>query len=367
MWASKTLHPLYFESAGRLPNFSVSYTAMALAGLASVLLGRVGDRFGDRALARGGIVLYAAGLALRVFPYDVRIAAASGLLAGLGASAVLISLRYWLLAVGSDQERAGVQAARELGTQAGVAVGSAGAGLLVILLGAGESGLSRSLLVAAVLVLAGLPLLPSGPPAEPSAAPAGERAGLRSVLSRNRRGPRGGGAGRQCRATALPAVGAVRRRGGLEQNRCVLLGGSFGGSLALLAAQLWPSAAGAIACSPVVDLRAHAHRAAKQDRRYADWFEKRFGLCQADRAAAAFSPDNLVDTGSVPVLVVHGTADEVVDYGLTKAAVELAQRTGRSWSLVTENDGAHVPASPDSAQTRSDLLLASVARLLDAV
>ncbi|MFE9737468.1 MFS transporter [Streptomyces sp. NPDC006477] len=188
MWLSKTVHPLYFERHGHLVAFGLSYTAMALAGTLSVFVGRLADRWGPRPVMALGSVLYAAGMALRVFHDSPVLAVVSGVVGGIGASSVFIALRTWTLHNADESQRPGVISRREFMNQAGMAVGTGAAGALVAVIGSGDRGYVGVLLLAAAFVLATVAFIPpSKPHVRPDAGkdPA-DRPRLRDVVTQHR-------------------------------------------------------------------------------------------------------------------------------------------------------------------------------------
>ncbi|MFD5479141.1 MFS transporter [Streptomyces hawaiiensis] len=154
MWLSKTVQPLYFERHGHLVAFGLSYTAMAVAGTASVFTGRLADRWGSRPVFVAGALLYAAGMALRVVHALPVVAVVSGFVAGLGASGIFIAIRTWIVHHVAEEQRAGVVARREFMNHAGMALGTGAAGGLVALAGGDDRGYVFVLLLAAGCVLA---------------------------------------------------------------------------------------------------------------------------------------------------------------------------------------------------------------------
>ncbi|MEU1912524.1 MFS transporter [Streptomyces massasporeus] len=154
MWLSKTVQPLYFERHGHLVAFGLSYTAMAVAGTASVFTGRLADRWGSRPVFLAGALLYAVGMALRVVHALPVVAVVSGFVAGLGASGIFIAIRTWIVHHVQEDRRAGVVARREFMTHAGMALGTGAAGGLAALAGGGDRGYVVVLLLAAGCVLA---------------------------------------------------------------------------------------------------------------------------------------------------------------------------------------------------------------------
>lgn len=161
MWLSKTAQPLYFDAYGALGRFGVSYTVMALAGISTAVTGGVVDRIGPATALRGGAALYAIGLLLRLDHGHVAVAAASGAIAGLGASAVLIGVRAWLASSREDELR-GRATLNETATQLGTAIGAGGIAVTVALSTGPVAGYRLGLLVAGLLPLAAIALVPRG-------------------------------------------------------------------------------------------------------------------------------------------------------------------------------------------------------------
>ncbi|QCD55680.1 MFS transporter [Streptomyces hawaiiensis] len=190
MWLSKTVQPLYFERHGHLVAFGLSYTAMAVAGTASVFTGRLADRWGSRPVFLAGTLLYAAGMALRVVHALPVVAVVSGFVAGLGASGIFIAIRTWIVHHVAEEQRAGVVARREFMNHAGMALGTGAAGALVALAGGDDRGYVFVLLLAAGCVLAAaLAVPPDRTAARPGSGTApGDKAGpgLLQTLRGNR-------------------------------------------------------------------------------------------------------------------------------------------------------------------------------------
>lgn len=130
MWTSKTLHPIYFESTGSLANFGLSYSAMALAGYFSFLTGSFTDRIGSAKSLALGSILYSIGLFARAYPESKSIAILSGLIAGIGASMTLNSLRLWMLEKAIADNKARWVGLKSSTAALGTAVGCGLAGLL---------------------------------------------------------------------------------------------------------------------------------------------------------------------------------------------------------------------------------------------
>jgi predicted MFS family arabinose efflux permease len=157
--------------------------------MSAFVIGRVGDRFGHFLIGRMACLCYAVGLALRIDDHNVVAAVVSGALAGLGASAVLISLRVWMLTAIAEEQRPKFLSVREVATQSGVALGTGVAGTLVLILGSGNGGYVRTLLAAAVLAALAAVALPTPPAGRPRPGAPHEdsaRLTLRMLFSRHR-------------------------------------------------------------------------------------------------------------------------------------------------------------------------------------
>lgn len=130
MWTSKILHPIYFESAGSLANFGLSYSCMALAGYFSFLTGSFTDRIGSAKSLALGSILYSMGLFARAYPESKALAIFSGLIAGVGASMTLNSLRLWMLEKATSENKARWVGLKSSTAALGTAIGCALAGFL---------------------------------------------------------------------------------------------------------------------------------------------------------------------------------------------------------------------------------------------
>ncbi|PNG23829.1 alpha/beta hydrolase family protein [Streptomyces cahuitamycinicus] len=149
---------------------------------------------------------------------------------------------------------------------------------------------------------------------------------------------------------------------GVGPERMALLGGSFGGSLALLGCTLDHRLAGAVASAPMIDVGRHAERAAAAEEAYASWFGERFELGDAREFTAA----RLARTGAGQrVVVVHGDQDDVTDFRDSRVAVELAQERDLAWTLVAEEGTGHVPSSADRALARLLRVRAGLGHVLE--
>lgn len=161
MWTSKIVHPLWFEQHGHLVYFGISYSVMAGCGYFSFYLGHLADRWGTLKLQRAGTLLYVLGLLLRVFPNSMVIAALSGLLAGLGASSVLTTMRPWILAVFNKEDRSFGVAIKNWGSTIGIGLGGILTWLLPLALQHKEISYPLILLLGAIVTLSALFFLPN--------------------------------------------------------------------------------------------------------------------------------------------------------------------------------------------------------------
>ncbi|WP_374010305.1 MFS transporter [Leifsonia sp. LS-T14] len=151
MWMSKVAQPLHYEHAGALAAFGVGYAVMACVGGLSFAWGAVSDRIGGLNAVRLGVLLYAVGIGGRVFT-DMAPTIVSSALAGVGASLALVGLRPWIRSTVPDAEISRVVAARGLGSQVGVFVGTLGAAGLFLAADA-TGGTTLALGLASVLAL----------------------------------------------------------------------------------------------------------------------------------------------------------------------------------------------------------------------
>lgn len=164
-------------------------------------------------------------------------------------------------------------------------------------------------------------------------------------------------------ARDLECCGSFLSELSLSREQVILMGGSFGASLALLSAQIWPQVAGVLACSPMVDLRAHARRAVAADELYQKWFETRFPHHSKQAPMNPFAPEHLVNTGQVPVTLIHGTADAVVSYQDTSEIHDLARANSLAWLLIGEKNVGHVPMSGHEVEARFQKMSEAVLRM----
>lgn len=155
MWMSKVAQPLHYEHANALVAFGVGYAAMAVVGGFSFAWGALADRLGGLNAVRIGAVVYAIGIAGRVFT-DLLPTTIFSCVAGAGASLALIGIRPWIRSQATDQEIPKIVGARHFGSEIGIAVGTVGAAGVFALASQGDSGTVWALQIAPVLVLLGV-------------------------------------------------------------------------------------------------------------------------------------------------------------------------------------------------------------------
>ncbi|MFI8265029.1 alpha/beta hydrolase family protein [Streptomyces sp. NPDC085665] len=158
-------------------------------------------------------------------------------------------------------------------------------------------------------------------------------------------------------------LGALRDMG-VGPGRTALLGGSFGGSLALLGCVIEKDLAGAVASAPLTDIRKQAARAAVDDGRYAEWFALRYDLASPLPHERVFDPDHLAATGPKQrVVVIHGRNDRVTSFEDSGTVVARARERGLPWTLVSDESG-HVPEAADEARFRYERVRDGLAAVL---
>ena len=155
MWMSKVAQPLYFDGHGAMIAFGAGYAAMALVGGLSFVWGYLADRIGGLSAVRVGGLIYAVGISGRIFT-DLVPSIIFSVIAGAGASLVLVGIRPWVRSQAMDDEIPKVVASRSLGSQAGTFAGTLGAALIFTIAGQAEQGQRAALLMAPVLVLCGI-------------------------------------------------------------------------------------------------------------------------------------------------------------------------------------------------------------------
>ncbi|MDS5513320.1 MFS transporter [Streptococcus pneumoniae] len=161
MYTSKTVHALWFEMNDRLPNYGLSYSAMAFAGIFSFYIGKKIGRFTPQRVIQCGLILYSIGLFFRMFPNNSGISIISGFVSGIGASVVLLLIRVWIVGIGSEEERSSIVSLKEFADGVGSSLGMLLAGFLVwILTFLFQNATQLTLLFSSVLCLITVFLIP---------------------------------------------------------------------------------------------------------------------------------------------------------------------------------------------------------------
>lgn len=155
MWMSKMAQPLYFQHHGALIAFGIGYAVMAVVGGFSFVWGAIADRVGGVQAMRVGTVLYAIGISGRLLTGLVPSIVFSAI-AGAGASLVLVAIRPWVRRAAAEEEIPKIVAARNLGNQVGVLIGTVGAAVIFGLVADQAVGERIALVAAPVLVVLGL-------------------------------------------------------------------------------------------------------------------------------------------------------------------------------------------------------------------
>ncbi|MFI9029546.1 alpha/beta hydrolase family protein [Streptomyces sp. NPDC053560] len=165
-------------------------------------------------------------------------------------------------------------------------------------------------------------------------------------------------------AADLASCLALTRERGIPPHRTALLGGSFGGSLALLGCVLEPSLAGAVASAPMADIVRQAARAGEASPHYPAWFAERYSLTAATPAERAFDPAHLTTTTPRQrITILHGENDEVTSYQDSAALVARALAKKLPWTLLSDASG-HTPDTAATARLRHDRTLQSLRETL---
>lgn len=138
-----------------------------------------------------------------------------------------------------------------------------------------------------------------------------------------------------------------------DSSPMVLLGGSFGATLALAVAATDLPIAGVVVHSAVVDMPAHIDKARRLDVASHRKLEQLF-----PDGAVDLTPDRL--GGRCATTLLHCPADEIASY---EAVVDFAEQIG---ARLVEYDGGHSPKA-DAAPPFADLLLYELMLLLDAI
>lgn len=131
-----------------------------------------------------------------------------------------------------------------------------------------------------------------------------------------------------------------------DPNRVCLVGGSYGGYVALAGVTLTPelyrcSVSIAGVSDLLVSLRSERQEGGRQSMAYAYWLRS-IGDPRADAAQLeATSPARLVDRITAPVLLIHGTEDQIVLYDQSEIMERAMRRAGKDVRLVPLEGAGH--------------------------
>lgn len=114
MMLSKLAHPLWFEAHHALHYFGVNYSAMAFMGVASVFFAHLVERLGQYRSLVLGFSLYSLALFLRIYHASLVVAALTGLIAGAGASIILLCFRSFIMSQTASEQRDRLIAGRKM-------------------------------------------------------------------------------------------------------------------------------------------------------------------------------------------------------------------------------------------------------------
>lgn len=135
---------------------------------------------------------------------------------------------------------------------------------------------------------------------------------------------------------------------GLAAPPILMIGWSFGGTLAIRAASLRSDIAGVVAGSAMTDLRLHRARAASQDDRYVTWFAERFGP-PGGPCEDFFQLARHLDR-PCPVLSFHGKNDPHCSYDDLQDLIRTARARGYTWHHRDMPGGDHHIVELDDAR-----------------
>jgi dipeptidyl aminopeptidase/acylaminoacyl peptidase len=173
--------------------------------------------------------------------------------------------------------------------------------------------------------------------------------------------------GRKMQTDLSDGVRYLTKEGVVDPKRVCIVGASYGGYAALAGPSLDP---GVYRCAVSVAGIADVHRmleaanafAPSYNGRIQSYFDRYLGVTgPADPRINAISPIKHVDAINVPVLLIHGRDDSVVDYGQSEAMYEALRRAKKDAQFVTLKKEDHWLSRPE---TRLQMLDATAAFLL---
>jgi dipeptidyl aminopeptidase/acylaminoacyl peptidase len=78
-----------------------------------------------------------------------------------------------------------------------------------------------------------------------------------------------------------------------------------------------------------------------------------------------FSSEYFLKKQSVPVVLIQGDADEVLDFVESQSLVQQARKLGLQWRMVVEPNTGHVPTTFDRTYDRQLHILEAIDGLFD--
>lgn len=140
---------------------------------------------------------------------------------------------------------------------------------------------------------------------------------------------------------------------GIEEKNVIVLGGSFGATLALQTGNINNKIAGIIAIAPLVSLKTQLSKV-ESDVNYYKWFDTRFDLSSDSADFKKIGVEFYLKNKIVPVFLIQGTNDEVVSFKETHKLYEDAVKKGLHWEFLIERNLGHHPIDTAGAIKRID-------------
>ncbi|HHU6750388.1 TPA: alpha/beta hydrolase family protein [Staphylococcus pseudintermedius] len=137
----------------------------------------------------------------------------------------------------------------------------------------------------------------------------------------------------------------------IKDSDIILIGGSFGATLALLiAAKLNIKISKVIAIAPLMNLSHHLKKITPEE---SEWFNKRFSR---EEIQIIFNWKNFINDIKTEVYIIQGDNDSVLSYQDTLEAVNYADEKHLPWTLFTEFNVDHVPLTYEQRKNRFTFL-----------
>ncbi|MBW8192177.1 S9 family peptidase [Neiella marina] len=152
--------------------------------------------------------------------------------------------------------------------------------------------------------------------------------------------------GKKMQDDLTDAITALSEQGRVEPNRVCIVGASYGGYAALAGATLTPDMYQcAVSINGVSDLETMMDRVKRESGRksgvHAYWEDAMAGGNATDDYLEAVSPINHVAQTKAPVLLIHGTIDEVVNIEQSKDMYKALRKQGKDVTYLELEDEGH--------------------------